>query len=282
MLLSLRARGIEFFKANRVPCLAGAAGLALCLALIWVFSVDLGGLRAPEDSRALQRVLPVSLADIRKTKLVPPKFVDRIDVDLSTLSAKNRKRDFFRIIMPLIARENDGIRQIRKTIVDKPNTVSNSLYEHYGVEPGDIAVLKRRVDVIPASLVLAQAALESGWGTSRFALDGNNLFGMRTYDTDAPGLAPASGKGFKVIKFETLGAGVAAYMRNLNTHNAYKKLRAARAEMRKSGQDISGSKLAIWLTNYSEIPEEYSKRLLTLIAQEKLLPFDQVRLAASN
>ena len=274
--------GIEFFQANRLSCLAGAAGLAVAVALFWSFGMDRGGLNPPEDSAALNRVRAVLLSDVRRTGQVRPAFVDHIDVDLSALAAVERKQTFFRVILPLVARENDRIRAERKLLTDKPDAVPHALYERYGVAPGGLEMLRLRVDIIPASLVLAQAALESGWGTSRFALDGNNLFGMRNYDKDAPGLAPAGAKGFKVMRFHTLGDGVAAYVRNLNTHDAYRQLRKARAAMRRAGKRITGPDLTVWLTNYSKIPENYGGLLRTIIAREKLTPFDHVRLAADS
>ncbi|MDP7546791.1 MAG: glucosaminidase domain-containing protein, partial [Alphaproteobacteria bacterium] len=241
--MTLPRIGIEFFQANRLPCLAGVAGLAVAAALFWFFAIDRGGLYPAEDSAALNRVRAVSLIDVRRTGQVYPAFVERIDVDLSAFAAAERKQTFFRVILPLVVRENDRIRAERRALTDQPNAVPDALYERYGVAPGELETLRRRVDIIPASLVLAQAALESGWGTSRFALEGNNLFGMRHYDPDAPGLVPAAAKGFKVTLFDTLGDGIAAYMHNLNTHAAYRQLRQARAAMRRAGKRLSGPDL---------------------------------------
>ncbi|MBL6953191.1 MAG: glucosaminidase domain-containing protein [Alphaproteobacteria bacterium] len=285
--MNLHRTAIEFFQANRLACLAGMiglAGLVLAAALIWFFGIDRGGLKPPEDSAALKRVRAVSLTNIRRTGQVRPAFVDRIDVDLATFTAAERKQNFFRMILPLVARENDRIRAERKILAGKPDAVPEALYKRYGVTPGELEILRPRVDIIPASLVLAQAALESGWGTSRFALHGNNLFGMRHYDPDAPGLVPsaAATAGFKLMLFDNLGDSVAAYMRNLNSHDAYRKLRAARAAMRRAGKRATGADLTVWLMNYSEIPEEYGEMLRMLIAREKLAPFDNVRLATDR
>lgn len=280
--MKLHETAVDFFQANRRVCLAGSAGLVIVVVLLLFFGIDYGGLRTPEDSAALKRVHAVSLAKVRQTGTVPAAYVSRIDVDLAPLPTAERKQAFFRIVMPLVARENGRIRAERKTAQKDAGAIPDALFKRYDVSPGDVQTLRRRVDVIPASLVLAQAALESGWGTSRFALDGNNLFGMRTYDQDAPGLAPAAAKGFKVMHFDSLGNGVAAYMLNLNTHFAYKKLRNARAELRSAGKPVTGVDLTAWLTNYSEIPEKYGQMLRGLIAREKLAPFDKVRLAAKD
>lgn len=268
----------RFLAAGSWRYLAGAAVLVGAFALYWSFGFD-RGLRDPADSLALHHVRDVSLEDVRRTGRVAPAFVERLDVDLSAVPADDRKQAFFRVAMPLVARENDRIRAERKVVLEKPDDIPGDLYERYGVTPGDIAVLKRRVDIIPASLVLAQAAVESGWGTSRFALQGNNLFGMRTYDEDVPGIEPKGATGFKVMRFDSLGHGVAAYMRNLNTHEAYTALRRARAVGRSAGSPPAGLDLAGLLTGYSEIPEKYGRILRGVIAAENLTRFDRVRLS---
>jgi Bax protein len=264
---------------NRQMVTAGAAALAVCCAALWYWGFGREAILPPGQSAALERVRDVSLREARRTGRVAPAFVDRLDVDLSSFSPEDRKSAFFRLIMPLVARENDRIRSERRTLLDKPAGVPKSLYERYRVEPGDTETLRRRVDIIPASLVLAQAAVESGWGTSRFALQGNNLFGMRSYDKGSDGLEPQAAKGFKVMRFDTLGQGVAAYMRNLNSHEAYRGFREARAALRRADKAVTGTALTGLLTSYSEIPEKYGDMLRTLIAAERLHHFDEIRLA---
>ena len=141
-----------------------------------------------------------------------------------------------------------------------------------------MTTLRRRVDVIPASMVLAQAALESGWGTSRFARDANNLFGIRTYNPDTPGLEPEKADGFKVVKYADLGDGMRHYMLNLNTHPAYLDFRRARKQMREQGRDPDARHLATRLTQYSEIPKTYGNLIRQIIDAERLEDFDGVRL----
>jgi Bax protein len=182
-------------------------------------------------------------------------------------------------MLPIIASQNDKIRAERQKITDDPADAPHALYEKYDVEVGDVDGLLKRVDVIPASLVLAKAALESGWGSSRFARKGNNFFGMRTYDDDVPGIAPKGATGFKVIKYNSINLGVRMYMQNINKHSAYAKLREARAAARDKGNLPSGLALTGFLTAYSEIPEEYGNRLRSLINANDLSRFDGVRLA---
>ena len=134
--------------------------------------------------------------------------------------------------MPLILQENNNIKLDRiklfKIINKNKNTELEKKwlrkkYKQYGVNNKDISVLKMRMDVVPISMALAQAAKETGWGTSRFAQEGNALFGQWTWSGE--GLKPKDAdkdKGHKVMKFNILQASVRAYQRNLNTHKSYK------------------------------------------------------------
>jgi Bax protein len=224
--------------------------------------------------------LGYSLDDVAERKAAPPLFIDGIDINLNRIrDVDEKKTTFFRIMLPHIARENDRIRAERAGIEENPNDVADDLYKKYDVEVGDVEELLKRVDVVPASLVMAQAALESGWGTSRFARKGNNFFGMRTYNMDAKGIDPKQADGFKVMVFNNIGASVRAYMKNLNTHSAYKALRNARAKQRTQGKHPTGRAMTNHLTAYSEIPEEYGARLRGMMDRNRLDRFDGVRIA---
>jgi len=219
---------------------------------------------------------------VARTKRVPRLFIGSLEADLDRIRDVNeKKRTFFRIMLPIIARENDRIRAARARIAaadgDGDEAIAD-LYAAYGVELGRRERLLRRADVVPASLALAQAAVESGWGASRFARHGNNFFGMRTYDDDAPGIAPKEAEGFKVSAYPDIAASVRAYMRNLNTHAAYAAFRRERARHRRSDGRISGLALAGLLASYSEIPEKYGARLRAVINRDRLQRFEGVRL----
>lgn len=230
-------------------------------------------------ARDIDRALEYNLDQVGRTKLAPEVFIKSLDVDLNRIKdVEEKKATFFKVMLPIIVAQNDKIRTERQKIIDDPADAPTSLYEKYDVEIGDVDALLKRVDVIPASLVLAKAALESGWGSSRFARKGNNFFGMRTYDEDVPGFAPKKAEGFKVIKYKSISHGVRFYMLNLNTHSAYTKLREARAKARDAGNRPSGLPLTNFLTAYSEIPEEYGNRLRSIINTNKLTRFDGVRL----
>jgi uncharacterized FlgJ-related protein len=136
------------------------------------------------------------------------------------------------------------------------------------------------VDTVPPSLVLAQTTEESGWGTSRFAVEGNALFGMWTWD--GAGITPLqqrSGLGnYKIAAYETPLQSVIAYMHNLNTHQSYAELRARRAKLRSAGKKVTGWELAGTLTNYSERRQAYVDSLRSLMKVNMLEPTDDAYL----
>ena len=139
------------------------------------------------------------------------------------------------------------------------------------------------MDIIPVSIAIAQAAKESGWGTSRFALEGNAMFGQWTYGNE--GIAPLDrekDKGHKVLKFPMLRSSVQAYKNNLNTHSGYKEFRNERAELRRNNKKISGLKLVDYLKNYAATGEEYTKTLKKIINQNDLTDFDKAILMNSR
>ena len=139
------------------------------------------------------------------------------------------------------------------------------------------------MDIIPTSLAIAQAAKETGWGTSRFAQEGNALFGQWTWSGE--GLKPKDaeeGKNHKVMKFNILQASVRAYQRNLNTHPTYKDLRKARAEFRDSNKPLDSLELSNYLNKYAETGNQYVEVLQQIIKQNKLKDFDDAKLLPSS
>ena len=142
--------------------------------------------------------------------------------------------------------------------------------------------LLERMDIIPTSIALAQAAKESGWGTSRFALEGNAIFGQWTWS--GQGIAPLdreSNKNHKILKFPILRASVKAYQNNLNTHKSYQKFRQKRLSLRDKKRKISGLELTETLNNYAQTGSEYTKILNQIIRQNRLTDFEPVRLVNS-
>ena len=233
------------------------------------------------------------LEDVRKKKLVKPVALTLLPNEIKMIeSTKKRKEFFIQIVLPLILKENNNIRIDRKRLFSIINKSNNSdlekkwlakKYKQYGIPSKDLSTLKIRMDEIPVSLALAQAAKETGWGTSRFALEGNALFGQWTWSGE--GLRPKESdknEGHKVMKFNVLQASVRAYQRNLNTHSSYRDFRKARAELRDNGKPLDSLILAEYLDKYAETGDKYVEVLKKIIAQNSLKDFDDAKLLPSS
>ena len=232
------------------------------------------------------------LRQVRSQKLVKPIYFTQFPKDLDELqSTRLKKETFIKIVLPLIVAENEKIladREKLKLIMNKKFTTDpqkqwlrQKLLE-YKVKKGDMSELLSRMDIVPTSIALAQAAKESGWGTSRFALEGNAIFGQWTWS--GQGIAPLdreNNKNHKVLKFPILRASVKAYQNNLNTHKSYFKFREKREELRNKNKILSGLKLTETLKNYAQTGSEYTKILNQIIKQNSLADFEPVRLINS-
>ena len=234
-----------------------------------------------------------NLNDVRKKKLVKTVALTLLPQEIKMIeNSKKRKEFFIQIVLPLIIEENNNIKLDRKTlftIINKSNN-SNSekqwlenKYKQYGVKSGDLSSLKIRMDEIPVSLAIAQAAKETGWGTSRFALEGNALFGQWTWSGE--GLKPKEakeGEKHKVMKFNILQASVRAYQRNINTHSTYKDFRKARAKLRDNNKPLDSIELSKHLNKYAETGNQYVEVLQKIIKQNKLQDFDDAKLLPAS
>jgi len=234
------------------------------------------------------------LNEIRKSKLVKPIKLSLLPEEIRKIeSTKEKKKLFLEIILPLVLEENNRIRLDRiklfKVLNKKNNSNSeikwlNSKFKQYGVVNKDLSTLKIRMDEVPVSLALAQAAKETGWGTSRFAIEGNALFGQWTFSGEGikPAGADSSDGSHKVMRFKVLKASVRAYQRNLNTHNSYREFRRARALMRERDQKLNSLKLADYLDKYAATGIEYTKIIKKIIEQNSLQDFDKVKLLPTS
>lgn len=227
---------------------------------------------------------------------VPPLEVQRFPEDMIELDVHTRKALFFRTLLPLVLAENRRLRQKRQLLVDTfsqgdldPEDPSRAMVAdiaaRYRIEddlnsPAARARLLRRVDEIPVSLALAQGANESGWGTSRFSREANNLFGVWTWDANA-GLVPeqrAEGKTHRIRIFPDLRTSVRNYLLTLNTGGAYGELRHLREEMRRNNNGLSGLELASGLIAYSERGKEYVDEVRSMIRSNGLHKLGELRL----
>ena len=242
-----------------------------------------------ETTENLFEDLGYDLKGVRAGQKVKPIYLTKLPKDLKYLGDTKKKRELFiKIILPLILDENNKIIEDRKKlfkILGKNfNTAGERIwlkrrFKEYKIEDGDLSKLKMRMDIIPVSVALAQAANESGWGTSRFALEGNALFGQWTWSKK--GISPKNkdpNKSHKILQFQVLKASVRAYKNNLNTHNAYQEFREARAKLRQDNKQIIGLELTKYLKRYSAIGEKYVLILEDMIEKNSLVDFDKATL----
>ena len=233
------------------------------------------------------------LNTVRYEKKVQPIYFTQFPKDLDAIqSVKLKKETFIKIVLPLVVAENEKILEDRfklkkivssKYTTDKEKQWLRQKFLEYKVKKGNVEELITKMDIIPASIALAQAAKESGWGTSRFALEGNAIFGQWTWD--GQGIAPLNrdkSKKHKILKFPILRASVKAYKNNLNTHKSYIKFRKLRQKLRNKNKKIIGLELTKALENYAETGSEYTKILEQIITQNRLMDFELVRLTNSS
>jgi Bax protein len=246
----------------------------------------------PETTSGLQaffQTLDYSWAQLENG--VPPFILEGMPLDLNdSLSTSDKKMAFFMGLLPMIllanqeiARERQEVQQImtrHRTLDSWPGDQQRleEIMTRYGLRGNPLtdhrtrSRLLRRVDTIPPSLVLAQAANESAWGNSRFARVGNNLFGEWTYKTGS-GMVPENrppGETYEVRKFSSIFASIRSYMNNLNRNGAYSNLRKIRENLRKTNQKVSGIALAQGLENYSQRGAEYINEIQAMIRHNEL------------
>ena len=243
-------------------------------------------------------------ADLHQMTKVPRIYLSRLpEVLPSIYDAREKKRMFTSSMLPIILRANELIIADRGrliTILQKTNTDQaldkseltwlQQTAKKYRVKispkltSAEIGQLLYRVDVVPVSLAMAQAAIESGWGTSRFAQGGNALFGEWVWDSSADGIVPMGrdeGKTHRIKSFDYLLDSVRSYMTNLNRHNSYEDLRRRRAELREHSLEITGSALAPALVDYSERGKDYVNDVLSIINFNDLGALDHALLGSS-
>ena len=232
------------------------------------------------------------LKTVRYQKRVKPIYFTQFPKDLDEIKdTKLKKETFIKIVLPLVVAENDKIlddkiklKRItsKKMTTDKEKSWLRLKLREYKVRNSDITELDKRMDIIPVSIALAQAAKESGWGTSRFALEGNAIFGQWTWT--GQGIEPLhKGKheSHKILRFPILRASVKAYKNNLNTHKGYSEFREKRYSYRKRNKSIKGLNLTETLDRYAQTGKEYTEILEQIIKQNDLSDFETVQLTNS-
>ncbi len=248
---------------------AGVTGFALVLLIAAVQSV------VPQLHPPVPTIEPI---------VVFPDFASIPEIDV-------KKQQFFDYLQDYVIAENEVIAELRAELSGYAEVIKSgaalsqrerrrvmALADLYRVETDELSergimeVLMRRVDVLPVSLALAQAANESAWGTSRFTLEGNNLFGQWCYE-EGCGIVPnrrRDGATHEVKKFNNIGEAVEAYLLNINTHPSYRELREMRQAMRNRSRELDPMQLAYGLAQYSERGENYVDEVQTIIEQNNL------------
>ena len=245
-----------------------------------------------ETVLSLFKDVEYDLKTVRYQKRVKPIYFTQFPKDLDEIKdTKLKKETFIKIVLPLVVAENEKIlndkiklRKImsKKMTSDKEKSWLRLKLREYKVKNSDISELDKRIDIIPVSIALAQAAKESGWGTSRFALEGNAIFGQWTWT--GQGIEPLNkGKheGHKILRFPILRASVKAYQNNLNTHKGYSEFRDKRHNIRKRNKSIKGLDLTDTLDRYAQTGKEYTDILEQIIKQNDLSDFETVQLTNS-
>ena len=224
---------------------------------------------------------------------MPRLFLASLPDDMAGLRETQVRKDLFiKTVLPLILQVNEDILAERHRLEAIEEALGagagigaddqvwlRAQGELYGVEPDDLDGLMKRLDAVPPSLALAQAAEETGWGTSRFVRDGNALFGQYAFGEDGT-MIPLrrDDRSYTVRSFPTLLESVRAYVLNLNTHWAYRRYREARAKLRGQGKGVDGYGLASTLTRYSARGEDYTRTLRSIIVANELRRLDRLRL----
>ena len=232
------------------------------------------------------------LKKVRYNKKVKPIYFTQFPKDLDEIKDTELKKEtFIKIVLPLVVAENEKIINDRiklkkinsnRMTTDKQKLWLRQKLREYKVKNSDIKELEKRMDIIPASIALAQAAKESGWGTSRFALEGNAIFGQWTWT--GKGIEPlnkSKHEDHKILRFPILRASVKAYKNNLNTHKGYSEFREKRSKLRKRNKSVKGLDLIETLDKYAQTGKEYTEILEKIIKQNNLSDFETVKLTNS-
>ena len=229
--------------------------------------------------------LNFTLQGVKSTKKVPRVYVYNISKSLKNIK---KGQNFIKIILPNALKVNEDIINQRETISailkkEDRTTMDNKYIEELLVKYRikDESNLLNHINTIPPSLIIAQAILESGWGRSHFAYEGNCLFGEHAKIGSRNSIAAANGK-IALRSYSSIYNSIYGYAKNLNRHNAYKAMRKKRNTLLKEGKTVDGVSLAKTLIHYSENGNSYINTLLSVIRSNNLLEFDNCELTTGK
>jgi len=248
------------------------------------------GLRPKQQALAPARSKP-DQAKLNQTSevIVPSKFARHIPAKHFEMTGDAQKQSFINLVLPLILAANDELLQRREAVQAAVQAHDRDKLDQWAVlyrieaekldDTGLAERLLRRVDAIPVALALAQAAVESGWGTSRFARQGNALFGQWAW-TESAGMRPLAASNDRAVvrSFGSLLESVRAYMHNLNTHQNYKRFRDARYRLKPQTEAVKARRLAAYLDSYAEIGQAYVEKLLVIISSNNFDHYAEAKL----
>jgi len=244
--------------------------------------------KSPEPVTAVAKIPQVQQFDIKAEptiqkaqKSINPNFPKSL-ADVDKLQPGARVETFVKTLLPMVQAENNKILQDRRRLIqdikmlksgkklsNEENTWVRSLVEKYSED--NLYKLVKKVDIIPPSIALAQAGIESSWGTDPKTVSSNAFYGQKSW-AKSGGVEGPYGERYRA--FETPSHSIAAYMTNLNTHNAYDEFRDARAELRKTGKPVVGLELVPKLISYTDTGKEYPKKLKSIIQGRNLSQYD--------
>lgn len=222
---------------------------------------------------------------VKENGLIPEYYIDNLPHDLNKLSVEEKTTGFIRLLLPTIQAVNDQVLAVRSKLLylshksqitwsEKEQDWVQHLMASYNVKSNRIEDLLLQIDMIPVGMALAQGIDESGWGTSYFAIEGNNLYGEHSSGNSGKFLTTPNGR-VRVSAFENLYLGTASYMHNLNTTYAYQGLWQLRKHLREHN-NLTGDQLVQALEHYSTRGESYVDNLRNLIKVHKLDDFDNI------
>ena len=231
----------------------------------------------------------LSKPDQTNVVIVPSKFARHIPAKHFEMTGDAQKQSFINLVLPLILAANDELLQRREAVRAAVQAHDRDKLDQWAVlyrieaekldDTGLAERLLRRVDTIPVALALAQAVVESGWGTSRFARQGNALFGQWAW-TESAGMRPLAASNDRAVvrSFGSLLESVRAYMHNLNTHQNYNRFRDARYRLKPQTEAVKARRLAAYLDSYAEIGQAYVEKLLVIISSNNFDHYAEAKL----
>ena len=235
-----------------------------------------------------------SILEIYRSKdeyIIAPIFIENITKSIRDLSTAERKKIFIETLLPNIILSNDSILLIRSKIIElsENNHLNknddkwlNGICKTYRCKENDFENLLLKIDIIPPSMAIAQSIVESGWGTSRFAIEGNSIFGEHHSNGATGKHVKADSSDVKMKVFASIYDAVSSYSLNINRHRAYKQFREKRKQQRNKNIELNSLELVDALTSYSELGNEYTKYIKRFITYNKLTSYDKLKLGNSK